>query len=45
MARETWQAIDGDDDMLTAVARELVENRGIGDSAESIWRNLGQLQS
>ena len=30
------QAIDGDDDMLTAMARELVENKGIGESADSV---------
>jgi hypothetical protein len=24
--------------MLTAMARELVENKGIGESADSIWR-------
>ena len=30
---EGLQAIDGDDDMLTAMARELVENKGIGESA------------
>jgi hypothetical protein len=39
---EGLQAIDGDDDMLTAMARELVENKGIGESADSIWRALGQ---
>ena len=32
---EGLQAIDGDDDMLTAMARELVENKGIGESADS----------
>ena len=37
---EGLQAIDGDDDMLTAMARELVENKGIGESAESVWRRL-----
>ena len=31
-ASEGLQAIDGDDDMLTAMARELVENKGIGES-------------
>ena len=35
---EGLQAIDGDDDMLTAMARELVENKGIGESADSVWR-------
>jgi hypothetical protein len=29
-ASESLQAIDGDDDMLTAMARELMENKGIG---------------
>jgi hypothetical protein len=41
---EGLQAIDGDDDMLTAMARELVENKGIGESAASIWRNVQQLR-
>jgi hypothetical protein len=35
---EGLQAIDGDDDMLTAMARELVENKGIGESADTVWR-------
>jgi trans-2,3-dihydro-3-hydroxyanthranilate isomerase len=30
------QSIDEDDDMLAAVARELVEKNGIGDSADAI---------
>ena len=41
---EGLQAIDGDDDMLTAMARELVENKGIGESADNVWRALGQLR-
>jgi len=41
---EGLQAIDGDDDMLTAMARELVENKGIGETADSIWRNVQQLR-
>lgn len=41
---EGLQAIDGDDDMLTAMARELVENKGIGESADSVWRTLGALR-
>lgn len=36
------QAIDGDDDMLTAMARELVTNKGIGESADSVWKSLGK---
>src|SRR5207244_9052958 len=43
-ASEGLQAIDGDDDMLTAMARELVQNKGIGESADSVWRNLGALR-
>ncbi len=43
-ASEGLQAIDGDDDVLTAMARELVENKGIGESADSVWRALGQLR-
>ena len=43
-ASEGLQAIDGDDDILTSMARELVQNKGIGESADSVWRNLGALQ-
>jgi superfamily II DNA or RNA helicase len=43
-ASEGLQAIDGDDDMLTAMARELVQNKGIGESADSVWRSLGALR-
>jgi hypothetical protein len=43
-ASEGLQAINGDDDMLTAMARELVENKGIGESADNVWRSLGQLR-
>ena len=37
---EGLQSIDEDDDMLSAMARELVERNGIGDSADSVWRAL-----
>ena len=43
-ASEGLQAIDGDDDMLTAMARELVANKGIGESADSVWKSLQQLR-
>jgi hypothetical protein len=43
-ASDGLQAIDGDDDMLTAMARELVENRGIGESADEVWRAVGGFQ-
>ena len=41
-ASEGLQAIDGDDDMLTAMARELVENQGIGESADLLWKRVGE---
>jgi hypothetical protein len=39
-AGEGLQSIDEDDDMLSAMARELVERNGIGESADSVWRAL-----
>jgi superfamily II DNA or RNA helicase len=41
-AGEGLQNIDDDDDMLAAMARELVEKNGIGDSADAIWKTLHQ---
>jgi superfamily II DNA or RNA helicase len=40
-AGEGLQNIDEDDDMLSAMARELVERNGIGESADSVWKALG----
>ena len=39
-AGEGLQSIDEDDDMLSAMARELVEKNGIGETADSVWRAL-----
>ena len=39
-AGEGLQTIDEDDDMLSAMARELVEKNRIGDNADVIWRAL-----
>src|ERR1700724_3210696 len=39
-AGEGLQNIDEDDDMLSAMARELVERNGIGDTADSVWMAL-----
>jgi len=39
-AGEGLQTIDEDDDMLSAMARELVEKNGIGGNADAIWRAL-----
>ncbi len=39
-AGEGLQNIDEDDDMLSAMARELVERNGIGDTADAVWKSL-----
>jgi hypothetical protein len=39
-AGEGLQSLDEDDDMLSAMARELVERNGIGESADAVWRAL-----
>ena len=39
-AGEGLQSIDEDDDILSAMARELVERNGIGETADSVWRAL-----
>jgi superfamily II DNA or RNA helicase len=39
-AGEGLQTIDEDDDVLSAMARELVEKNGIGENADAIWRAL-----
>lgn len=39
-AGEGLQSMNEDDDMLSAMARELVEKNRIGDSADAIWRAL-----
>jgi hypothetical protein len=35
---EGLQTMDEDDDMLTAMARELVTRQGVGEQAAEIWR-------
>ena len=37
---EGLQAIDADEDLMSAMARELVEKAGVGESADAIWREL-----
>src|SRR4029077_4520058 len=39
-AGEGLQSIDEDGDMLSAMARELVERNGIGESADPVWKAL-----
>jgi len=41
-AGEGLQSIDEDDDMLSAMARELVERNGIGETADAVWKLLGE---
>jgi hypothetical protein len=43
-AGEGLQNIDEDDDMLSAMARELVERNGIGESTDSVWKALSAEQ-
>ena len=38
--RDGLQALEEDDDMLTAMARELVTEKGIGESAAAVWRQI-----
>src|SRR5882672_3996471 len=39
-AVEGMQSINEDDDMLSAMARELVERNGIGETADAVWKAL-----
>jgi superfamily II DNA or RNA helicase len=39
-AGEGLQNIDENDDMLSAMARELVERNGIGETADAVWKAL-----
>jgi hypothetical protein len=38
--REGLQSLEEDDDMLTAMARELVTENGVGESAAAVWRQI-----
>jgi hypothetical protein len=39
-AAQGLQALEDDDDMLTAMARELVTQKGVGEKADQVWREL-----
>jgi hypothetical protein len=39
-SREGLQSLDENDDMLTAMARELVTENGVGESAAQVWRQI-----
>ena len=34
------QSMDADDDLLTAMARDLVTRQGVGEAAAEVWKNL-----
>src|SRR5664279_324402 len=38
---EGLQSLDTDEDLMSAMARELVEKAGVGESADAVWRDLG----
>jgi hypothetical protein len=38
---EGLRALDTDEDLMSAMARELVEKAGVGESADAVWRDLG----
>jgi len=39
-ANDGLQAFDEDDDMLTGMARELVTQKGVGERADALWKQL-----
>src|SRR5206468_10180155 len=41
---EGLQTMDQDDDLLTAMARELVTRQGVGERAAEVWRALTKNQ-
>jgi hypothetical protein len=41
---EGLQAMDEDDDLLTAMARELVTRQGVGERAAEVWRALTKIR-
>jgi hypothetical protein len=44
-ATDGLQAIDEGDDILMAMARELVTEKGIGESADAVWKRLVERQA
>jgi hypothetical protein len=44
-ASDGLQAIDDGDDILMAMARELVTEKGIGESADAVWKRLVEKQA
>src|SRR5260370_34935766 len=44
-SREGLQSLNEDDDMLTAMARELVTENGVGESAAAVWCKIQEKNS
>ena len=44
-ASDGLQSIDEGDDILMAMARELVTEKGIGESADAVWKQLVERQA
>lgn len=44
-ASDGLQAIDDGDDILMAMARELATEKGIGETADAVWKELVQKQA
>jgi hypothetical protein len=44
-ATDGLQAIEEGDDILMAMARELVTEKGIGESADAVWKRLVEKQA
>jgi hypothetical protein len=44
-ATDGLQSIDEGDDILMAMARELVTEKGIGESADAVWKRLVEKQT
>jgi hypothetical protein len=44
-SNEGLQGIEDDDDVLTAMARELVTQKGVGESASAVWKLLRERNS
>jgi hypothetical protein len=42
---EGLQSLDVDEDLMSAMARELVEKGGVGESADQIWRQIDHERS
>ena len=45
LANQGLTAMDDDDDVLTALARELVTEKGIGECAAAVWKTLKQTRT